>query len=170
MPREALVVGYARCVWADLRAARPLVHEPAVFAVNKATMLALRIDHAVSHHAEALGLLVRCRQAFRSLRSLSPKITAHSVRPAEGIDRVWPDLRSGDSGLLAARIAVALGYEKVILAGVPLDDKGHVDDDAEATHFQFSTHRHRWQEHAKELQGRVTSMSGWTRELLGAAA
>jgi len=74
---------------------------------------------------------------------------------------------SGSSGLYAVKLALEAGADKVVLAGVPMS--------AEAAHF-FSPEP--WQEvggfidawsivHPR-LQHTVRSMSGWTRERLGA--
>lgn len=164
--RDALVVGYGHCVWSDLHAARALTEHPVVFAVNKAILLPLTIDHAVSHHAEAVGPLLACRRSFRSLRAFGrPEILTHSIKTAPGVNHLWDLPRQGDSGLLAIRIALAMGHARVLVAGCPLAG-GHLDDDPEAPAIDWTMARGVWDAAADEFGDRVLSLSGWTRERL----
>lgn len=174
--RVALVVGSARGVWEDLRAASALfVERPVTLAVNAMVAFLPRvIDHAVSHHGQALVHLLGYR---RCVVGLSPEaregpVVTHSTQAAAGVDRVWPEFKAGDSSLLAARIALALGCARVILAGVPLDASGRIHDDpAAGAPFDYGhLYRPVWEATRAELAGRVVSMSGFTRELLGAPA
>lgn len=169
----ALVIGSARGVWEDLRAASPLFTErPITLAVNAmVAILPWIIDHAVSHHGQALAHLVAYRRLIVSLppAARDAPLVTHSTQAADGIDRLWPEFKAGDSGLLAARVALALGASRVILAGVPLDDSGRVHDDPARTPFEYARfYRPVWEAARAELAGRVWSMSGFTRELLGA--
>ncbi len=166
-PSAALIVGAARDVWDDMRAAAVLLGRHTVFAVGEMVLFLPRVDHAVSHHGAELVHYA----AARRLGNLpqTPFVT-HSTADAEGIDRVWPpEFRVGDSGLLAARVALALGFERVVLAGVPIDASPHPWDDPAAPALDFGQHyRPAWAAMVHEFAGRVASMSGFTRELLGA--
>jgi hypothetical protein len=80
----------------------------------------------------------------------------------------------GSSSLFAVRIALELGYERVVLAGVPLvghtticdaDGSEKVDEPSAAG---FGVYRGGWQKVHGEIAGHVRSMSGWTRETFGA--
>lgn len=74
----------------------------------------------------------------------------------------------GSSGLLAITVALHLGYQKIILCGVPLDKKaGHYFSPDEPW-MDAPRYRHAWIKHQDEMHGRVKSMSGWTQALLGA--
>lgn len=76
----------------------------------------------------------------------------------------------GTSGLFGAILALALGYDKVVLAGIPLDDQGHFYDPPDKTSggFKSSFIRNEWKK-VKEIyfNDRIRSLSGWTREFLG---
>lgn len=68
---------------------------------------------------------------------------------------------SGSSALLGVQAALAMGYRRIILCGCPLagkNDKGG----------SYESFRKGWEARVKELDGRVRSMSGWTRDFLGA--
>jgi hypothetical protein len=73
----------------------------------------------------------------------------------------------GSSGLFAARVALHLGYQKIILCGVPMDAKlGNINGAAKWDGCaQFTVG---WIEHHNELAPYVRSWSGWTKDRLGA--
>lgn len=105
-----------------------------------------------------------------------------------GYHYIWRGPRSasiGSSSLPAALIARhGMGFGEVVLCGVPLDRSGHYpgyqpqgaqtdefNNDGPARNGLLDTRRAKWRQfHADgSLQG-VTSMSGFTRQLLGAPA
>ncbi|MGE4297032.1 MAG: hypothetical protein AB7E47_03295 [Desulfovibrionaceae bacterium] len=59
---------------------------------------------------------------------------------------------SGSSSLFACLFALSIGYERVVLAGGPLDHPGYHD------------YREGWRAARRDVRGRVISLSGWTRE------
>jgi hypothetical protein len=94
----------------------------------------------------------------------------HSTVSTKRTDYVWGVSSEGSSGAFACRIALALGYKKVILCGIPMDNRPHIYDMPE-TKLPWAEQDHcrsswEWSK-ANEFQGRVKSMSGWTKELLG---
>lgn len=74
----------------------------------------------------------------------------------------------GSSGLLGVTVALALGYSKVILCGVPLDKKAGHYFSPDIPWMDGPRYRHAWIKHFPEMKDRVKSMSGWTQSLLGA--
>jgi hypothetical protein len=74
---------------------------------------------------------------------------------------------SASSGGYAAKIALEDGYDRVVLAGVPM-----VATDKHFTRKQIWTQRDSFVRGFKDsiphFAGRVRSMSGWTQEMLGA--
>jgi hypothetical protein len=82
------------------------------------------------------------------------------------VDRITPRWR-GTSGLLAVKVAVELGFPRIVLCGIPMEDRGHFDEPAKgfagATTFQTE-----WRQVMHHFDGRVRSMSGWTRKVHGA--
>ena len=67
-------------------------------------------------------------------------------------------------------IGLALGYNKIILAGVPLDGSGHFFDPPDKETKQFSGQNidleWKWA-NDKYIKGRVKSLSGRTKEWFG---
>jgi len=77
----------------------------------------------------------------------------------------------GDSGLYAVQIALQeLGFAGVILAGCPIDASGGTlcphSEMAEPT--KADRFKPAWVKALPEIRERTRSMSGWTRDLLGA--
>jgi len=81
----------------------------------------------------------------------------------------WTDRHAdhwgGTSGLFGARVALALGAAEVVLAGIPMQAGPHYWGGPvwEPTQFYLKD----WQRYKDKLAN-VRSLSGWTRELLGA--
>lgn len=74
--------------------------------------------------------------------------------------------RSGSSGLFAAKVAlIDLGFDRVVLCGVPMDKRPHFfdrDDWKAAEGFRSA-----WLAVPQEYRDRMRSLSGWTKVLLG---
>lgn len=157
---RALVLGGAACVWDDLRALGPW--DGIVVATNDAGVAyPYRIDHWASLHPEKLEHWQELRQALHGNRDY----TTWSRRCPELVDRTLTGWTSGSSGMFAVGVALELGAESVVCAGVPMDGSPHFFD--EAGWQAFEHHRTAWQARKGVMYGRVFSMSGWTRELLG---
>lgn len=89
----------------------------------------------------------------------------------------WPWDSAGSSGRCAVLTALALGYERVIVCGMPLDNSGHPGDPPwyvgnlrrEVADAADTTENHWWrQSRLKVFKDRVRAMSGRTRDWLGA--
>jgi len=75
--------------------------------------------------------------------------------------------QGGSSGLFAARVGLeVLKYERVVLCGIPMEATAHFNRPEPWADAIPS--RQGWLEALPVLKGKVFSMSGWTRELLGA--
>lgn len=149
----AVVLGGAACLWDDLRALGPFAG--AVVAVNQAGVYyPYRVDHWATLHPENLPHWMRQR-AIRG-RSVDVEVWADPV----------PGWETGSSGLHAVKCALDRGYAPVVLCGVPMDSGAHFHD---ASPWPVADeHWPTWLDRANEMRGRVFSMSGRTRDLLGA--
>lgn len=177
-PDTCIVAGSGRAFYDEFAAARafaPLAH---VMAVNfTAPFVVGPVQHVASLHATEVG-------AFRDVcqcldwRYGYERPTTHSNKAAPGVDRVWPEYdneegRQGTSALFAVKIALALGYARVILVGVPLDSRGRFFDPPglPATahgNYDLKHLKAAWLRARDTLfAGRVSSLGGYTREILG---
>jgi hypothetical protein len=165
----ALVVGDAACVDADVEAALALFEPDAVAATNNMIIRwPQRLDYAVTLHPDACPNWVGIQKAIRQRREAglnTPETWAHKAHP--GVDRFTKDWR-GSTGLLAVKVLREEGFERIVLAGVPMS--------ASEAHF-YSSERWRtanayhkgWLDHRSELAPYIRSMSGWTRTMFGEA-
>ena len=80
----------------------------------------------------------------------------------------------GTSPLSACYVGLELGYDQILLAGVPLDDSGHYFDpeDIHTNRFHQDFYKQEaelkwWKAAMNDFEERVKSLSGNTRKLLG---
>lgn len=156
----AIVLGGAETVWEDFAA---LGMDGCVFAVNAAIPAHTgRIEHACTLHAENLGRW--CRDRERAGRNMDFDRWTHKAKTGCGPVNVRSDW-GGSSGLFAVKIARELGFERIVLCGVPMDARLHFDRPGEWPDCHH--YRRHWLRMKDEISPFVRSMSGWTRELLG---
>lgn len=159
----------------DALALAPDAH---IMAVNFTVCFIPRwVQHLASlHHLEVEGFRAARRGLDYCYAWGQPE--THCNQPGPGVDRVWDEFnnedgRSGTSALFAVKVALALGYTRVIVAGVPLDNGGRFYDPANlpsTAHGQYDLPNMKtaWVRARDEVfSGRVTSMGGYTAEVLG---
>lgn len=162
-----LIMGGGRTVWDDYAKVRPWGGE--IMAVNDVGMhLHDRIRHWVTLHPEYMPGWKHYRE--KHLYGQGVPAMTHSSKERPGIDVVWRiGNQGGTSGLFACYIGLMLGYNEIVLAGLPMDNSGHYFDPPwQATPFEDRNVTLVWKEAKHQLfKGRVTSLSGKTREWLG---
>lgn len=186
--RSLIVCGDAQCVWDDLAAfgavdtnrLRGRVFKPGwdLMVVNKlGETFPGDIEHWYSNSADCLARFMPARRDEYA-REFSPVAHAHALYEGPGII-CWPFGGHGTSGLGACLTGLALGYDRIAICGMPLDDGPHNGEPpwrktafatSEAAGGQRTGRNSHWWK-AKEIafDGRVRSMSGRTREWLGDA-
>lgn len=181
---ELLIVGSARCVWDDL--ARTNANRDIMCVNDIGLHLPRRFKHWYSNHPDCLPFWKTCRDFHYSdvIENDSPALHScfgGAVKWAhDGINRVvrWPWPGHGSSGLNACYTGLGLGYERIILAGIPYDDEGHYYDPPQDSPVWLQSTR--WLDFGAEgfrrllgtvdrqvFQGRVKSLSGITRDIFG---
>lgn len=154
---RALIIGSGCTVYADLVAAEQWAFDARI-GVNQAAIDFGPVDWHVTMHPREYAH-----------RKAAPLVSFHAFA---GVDLVhpwqWPDgpANSGSSGLYAVKFALEhLQASEVILAGVPIDPGPHYyGSDGWQAAIRF---RRAWEFATPTIKGRVRSLSGWTRELLG---
>lgn len=175
--RTALVIGGARCVWRDIEGAFGLGRYDAIVCVNDIGVdYPERIDFWCTLHPEKF---LRW-QNLRAEKGGNTDYVAYCHEPNTWlgpktdhprIDK-WTDYRypgmtgSGSSGLLAVKVAQEEGFDRIVLAGIPMQVKENHYFDGALWH-EGAGFLDAW-EIAKLRLTNVRSMSGWTRGLLGA--
>ncbi len=139
-----LIVASGRCVWDDLqRFAVPSNHgtegirfDGDVMAVNDMGMhLPCKLTHWYSNDGHMLPNWLKARRP--EFQRTDGKIELHSIMPKTSEVHKWPWPGQGGSGLCSVYTGLGLGYEEVIVAGMPSDNTGHYFDPPWVrTHFE----------------------------------
>ena len=166
-----IIVGSAPCWQEDLEAAREYAPDWPLMVVNGIGSLYLDpIDLWVSIHGRELVKWMR----LRAERGGDPDFVAYgnfTDREEDGGAIRWNRPNAGgSSGLHAVQLALEIGYERVLLCGMPLDGQQRcrsADGEAVEAICAYESYQIAWKKLEPELQGVVKSMSGWTQKLLG---
>jgi hypothetical protein len=141
-------------------------------AVNYSAMI---IPHPIQHYAAGDAHMPDMQGVAKKL----PKgVIKHAWNPGStGFDVRW--VRNGRGGWngtsanLAVKIALALDYTRIVLAGCPMDNSGNwykplIPDNDVKAHKDHRHHLWKWTEQATRPIGRfMRSMSGNTADLFG---
>lgn len=168
------VCGSARCIWDDLEKAGLAKNDDTHFhimAINDLIMhYPSRVEHAYSNNHKYLKRWIDARRD-QFVTRWEPIKHTHSNKI--GGKHTWPWPGHGTSSLNAVYTAIALGYTDIRLCGIPLDNTGHYfEPHWMKTNFQAEVGvrdgRMKYWHNAKDkiFEGKVTSYSGRTKELL----
>lgn len=183
--KQLVICADGHCIWDDLEklgcrrdpgnASRGGIAGPYDFlTVNKMVeVFPGNIEHAYSNEPKLLETFIAARR-FEYRKEFVGPVHTHSCN--QGAKHKWPFGGHATSGLGAALTGVCLGYDKIILCGMPLDNGPHngeppwrrcnfTREAASTVHGDINNH---WKR-ARDLlfKGRVKSMSGRTKEWLG---
>lgn len=163
----ALILGGASCVWDDAKAALALADPDAVIAIND--MIPAwpgKIDYAVTLHPNKLPMWLAKRRE-RGMETDFP-CWAHRRDRANGVTHYCSDWQ-GSSGLFAIKVAIQqIGISGAILAGVPMTPTPHFVRGESKPWKSANAFIAGWKRHMDEIKSVARSMSGWTRQQLGA--
>ena len=188
-----LAVGSAPCYRDDLDRALALYPDAEVMLINGACQLVEQADHVLSGHTDKAEFFMAAR---RARFPAAPPVRVHANWTGKGpppaatypsVTDWWPaDVSSGaTSAGKAALIGLRMGMARIVLCGCPMDGSGYAPGETEgipqmravqrvgdpAKQKASTIRRYTWtmQQLAKTtFKGRVFSMSGNTREWLGA--
>jgi hypothetical protein len=172
-----IVAGGAACLMDDLSQARALRPAAPVLAVNKVGSILQNVIGVVSAHGNLVDLYdvpdnVPFHEYPSDQRAPGPK------HPR--VDYRWTGQTAavGSSSLCAAVVALAIGFNEVLICGVPLEASGYMDGyDLAPTEFNVSkrknggllrTRREAWERFRRSgFLPNVYSFSGATKDILG---
>ena len=167
-----LIMGGARCIWDDEKRLGDWPHHR--MAVNDIGQhYHGTIRHWCSLHPEYFSGWMAYRMGHNyGNRGYVHTHTARGRKGEEHCDFRWPILDiGGSSGLFAVFVALFMGYAPLVLAGMPMDGQGHYFDPPHTDQSQLAGRPEAivWaQARDTVFEGRVKSMSGRTRDWLGA--
>lgn len=167
-----IILGSAACVWDDLHQLKHLdatyiaVNDIGCFVHLAGAFTQFKLRHWCSLHPEYFE-----PYKFLVNESQPQKICYHTNKPDKNADIAWdivlPYMIGGTSALFATFVALGLGFDPVILAGVPLDNSPYFCGPPHSTQRNFEGCIKYWKRNLTLFNGRVKSMSGRTKELLG---
>ncbi len=170
--RRGIVLGSAPCLWEDTIAA-PLSNngEWEHIAVNGAGVFCGSPLHVwASIHGPKLVDWIEKRRALGRC-DMDFKAYGNFADNQESGDVIRWNRPNGDgsSGLFAVLIALELGFDKLILCGMPMDGEERITSDGGVEPGLTPYHHYRkgWILRQGILSKHVRSMSGWTRETFG---
>jgi len=176
-----LIAGSAACVFDDLTSAKALRPLAPVLVINGAGQLIENAQHLLCGHGEKAPFFIEARnRRFPN----APPVFIHASRRGgtdpKGVTHIWENVSTGGtSAWKAVRIGKGMGFDELILCGCPLDDSGYASGESNGIPHacariglgegrMYDNYRATFKKRAKlEGQG-VYSMSGYSRELLGA--
>lgn len=190
--RPAIVVGSAPCYREDLDAASKRYPDAFVMTVNGACVAVEEADAMMVGHLENVERYEEARAnefPDKPIELWAKCNTQHLKQYKAGHPGVthWfgLDVASGaTSAAIAVRMLLQVGYEPVVMCGCPLDNSGYFEGEdykisvrhdcrrvgapEEDSHRTIRNYRDKFERLAKgRFEGRVFSMSGLTRKLLG---
>ncbi len=164
-PRIALILGGANCLKEDKRQALELIGEREFrrIACNHAGRDEPQVDDWTTLHPELFPKWIEARRAA-GLPDAGQ--LWHAAHRRSKVDSQPIESWGGSSGFLCVRLALHLGCEKIILAGVPLR-QSFEHYDKRGPWCEAVQYHHAWRVRLRHIQHKVRSLSGYTAELLG---
>lgn len=168
-----LIVGDATGVWEDVGRFEGMGIEHDTMLINHVALAyPLPYQHFLAGDSHMADMQ-------RVAKKIPKKVIKHCWNPnSYGFDVRWIRQAKaagwcGTTANLAAKVAICLGYLKIVFAGIPMDNSGHWYDEylPENDVKRQSDHRHhlwKWSELGCRPQSRLMrSMSGNTKDLFG---
>ena len=166
-----LVCALGPGLFEDLEQARVLRPNAPIIVVNMAAKR-LKGFAIFSMHPDRMRLFANeQRKRFGDDFTTHTGKLSYNPRKHPGVDYWWKGSAGrGTSGWQAARLADLMGFDEIILCGVPLIPGGYADGTpTKLMHKPKVINFYKPQiERDTDLHHKVRSMSGWTRDLLGA--
>lgn len=167
-----IVCGSAFSLLDDYRKARARYPAAPVIAAKNAAWHVRAFALFSLHPGRFPGMVEGQRRIHREFTThLGGRIRDHTNMGLEKTfepDFYWPEITGGSSGWAARKLAAAMGFDIVVLCGVPLSKGGYVNGPSKV--FQDNRIIERYRREVMEdteYHHGVISMSGFTRELFG---
>jgi hypothetical protein len=172
--KRALVIGCSASVWADVDAALKLFTPDTVYCVKLAGVswnggrfvwVGLHPEFMDGYKRErsALGLA----SDYETVGPLAKEVKKHARHELDRrVSYLWPGVsQSASSGIYGAKVALDDGHDRVVLAGIPMDTSKHFSRGKPWLHCDLFMKG--FKKSVPHLLGKVKSMSGTTKEVLG---
>lgn len=170
-----LIVGASDTTWPEVKKFLDLDVPAHVMAINHTIICwphtSMFIHYPLKHAVCYDPGVVNHYRAIRKIRLKEWDIPlTHSCGPeADCIWRLTNIMHLAFTAAFATAIAIAMGYDKIILAGCGQSNNGHYFDPPWITHpeFDIRCYHMQWTDNSAIFKHKTRSMSGVTRELYG---
>ena len=156
-----IITGSAECLFEDFRKAIEFFDNFDLMAVNMSGICFNNVKHLASLHHERMEAFFKA-----AMLDNGRHIITHSIKKSPYVEVVWDIFNNGgSSALFAVKVGLRLGYDKIILCGVPLTAGRRFYDYDRVSEIGDKPTFEAWK--AEKLPDKVKSMSGRTKDLLG---
>lgn len=168
-----LVCGSSQSLWKDLEQFWAFDHDCDVAAINYTIIFYPRrkdgkwpLQHAVCADPDWVERHLECRKRMHRLHR---DIVTHSTKePARCIWELTNLRKMAFTASFAAAIGLAMGYDKIVMAGCSQDRGGHFYDPPwQDEQKDMQCYLFQWEDNMQMFSGKVKSMSGVTQRILG---
>lgn len=173
---SALIVGCADRVWRDVEEAQKLATFDKIYCVKLAGVhWKERFDYWITLHPEYMDDYEKQRHelgypnGYEIVAPLVCELGDHGTKGTvhRRVSYRYPEMSSSaSSGIYGAKVALGDGHSRVVLAGIPMSNENHFSRGRPWT--QKGCFVAGFEKSIPHMRGRVKSMSGMTREILGA--
>jgi hypothetical protein len=158
-----IICGSAGCLWADLEKARNIraLDHAHVGCINETALYyPYFFEYWFSYHSEKFPGLRPYVKGF-------PRTV--SIKQGEEVDELFniPGFDCSDSGLMATVIGLKMGYTKIVLCGMPIDNSPKFYSPSQEHILGATNIQKIWEKEISLFNGRVRSFSGNTLKMLG---
>lgn len=173
MRKVAVLCGGGERMWDELVEARALLGDrhAVVCALNVAGVFVPNLDHwFVTNIIKGISFAAMRESARETDAEYGAIHTpGHSYIPAMvARQQFWPIETKGTIAMFAVRVLSSLGFKRILLAGIPLDDKSGYFYGAPWEKFGMSGEVIAfWEQWAPQLRHVVRSLGGRTMDILG---
>ena len=159
--KPLIVIGAAPCLKDDMQNAPKADYDYMAIGLDAVDKYLGRIEYMATFHPDEIPAIKERRKA--SGGNIDYKVIKHNAandtHEADYIMEYWKP--TGSSALLGVQAALGIGYKKIILCGCPLEGENAKGDG-------YAFFQDGWKSNIDKVKDNVRSMSGWTKELLGA--
>jgi len=162
--KRLVILGGANCVEDDLKRYSPPDDTEVMVINDMGTRYSGRVDYWVTLHSEKLNNWRSQRNSNWNQNYITigyPGAKKTELDIVDGGDH-W----GGSSGLYAVKHGLKMGFEHIVLCGVPMDSRPNLFRPNESEWKQAKAFQEGWVTRMPEMIGKVFSMSGWTKEML----
>jgi hypothetical protein len=163
------IIGSGSGMWNDYAESERIMPGTDTIGINIACMVIPHLTHLFSWHPKQLSAIKQWRMAeWPDDKSIVHAVVHNTGREIPFIDAKWQfNGATSVSGMTACELAWLLGYRKIVLVGVPQDEKGYFYKPMDNPDLHDKYRTREIFKLNEFFGGAVKSFSGNTKRVLG---